>query len=309
MKYISSGFRDKRPEFPCLESRLFRDWSFGAGTNHHGKRKGKPRKAKIEEKGGIALLTTLFPGDNEVERRIIGLYKINEVTNNKDEETKFFADDKLRIRLPLDEAKQLFFWDYYSINSDKPLWGTGLFRYLDDGQVKRILLDLKQTVQSEQHEEILEELLKDFGSVQASKRGMRTPTVTRNKRIAIARKYGGAGEGENHKRLKEWVACHPEIIGLANVMNHEVEHPFISGDAVDILFEQDNGNDAVVEIETTTPLPGCHQAIKYRALRCAERLLPLDSDRVKAILVAWEVQQQAKDFCEEYNILWYEIKI
>ncbi len=158
MKYISSGFRDKRPEFPCLESRLFRDWSFGAGTNHHGKRKGKPRKAKIEEKGGIALLTTLFPGDNEVERRIIGLYKINEVTNNKDEETKFFADDKLRIRLPLDEAKQLFFWDYYSINSDKPLWGTGLFRYLDDGQVKRILLDLKQTVQSEQHEEILEEL-------------------------------------------------------------------------------------------------------------------------------------------------------
>jgi hypothetical protein len=306
-QYFENGFKGERPENPCLESTLFKDWWFGAGTFHTGKRRGIPKKANLES-GGICLLTTRFPGDKEEDRKIIGLYRIGKVTNFEDEETKFFADQNFKIRLPLEESKQLFFWDYYSINSDKPLWGTGLLRYLSDQQTKKILIDLKQTVQSTQHKEIIEEMLKDFSIIQASEKGQRKSTVPRNKRIAVKRKYGAGGEGDNHKKLKEWVAQNPQSIELKNVKSHELEYVFISGDTVDILFQLKNGDDAVVEIETTIPLPGCYQAIKYRALRCAERSLALDSKKLNAILVAWEVPQDVRDFCNKYNILYYEIK-
>lgn len=306
-QYFDNGFKGERPINPCLESTLFKDWWFGAGTFHTGKRKGQPKRANLEQ-GGICFLTTRFPGDKEKDRKIIGLYRIGKVTHHKNEETKFFANKIHRIRLSLDEASQLFFWDYYSINSDRPLWGTGLLRYLDDSQVKRILLDLKQTVQSTQHKEIIEELLIDFTGITAAKKGLRKTVIDRKKRIAIKRKYGAGGEGENHKRLKEWIAKHPQAIGLKETKKYELEYVFLSGDTVDILFEQENDNDAVVEIETTIPLPGCHQAIKYRALRCAERSLPLDSNKVKAILVAWDIPQEVRDFCKKYNIYCYEIK-
>lgn len=306
--YFENGFEGERPIGPCMESKLFEEWSFGAGYFHNGPKKGQPKRANIE-KGGIALLTTRFPGDSEEDRKIIGLYKIGRVRNLENQETKFYADDKYRIRLPLEEAKQLYLWDYYSINSDKPQWGTGLLRYLSDEQVKKVLLDLKQTVQSNEHKEIIEELLIDFSEIEVTENGQRTSSVPRNKRIAIHRKYGAGGEGENHKKLKEWIATHPESIGLKSVKKCEQEYVFLSGDTVDILFELADGTDAVVEIETTIPLPGCHQAIKYRALRCAERRLELDSNKVKAILVAWEIPQDVRQFCNQYGILHYKIKI
>jgi len=183
-----------------------------------------------------------------------------------------------------------------------------LLRYLSDQQTKKVLIDLKQTVQSMQHKEIIEALLKDFSKILASEEGQRKSVIPRNKRIAVKRKYGAGGEGENHKKLKEWVAQNPQDIGLRNVKSHELEYVFLSGDTVDILFQLQNGEDAVVEIETTIPLPGCHQALKYRVLRCAEQLLALDSKKVKAILVAWEVPQEVREFCNKYNISHYEIK-
>jgi hypothetical protein len=308
-QYFENGFQGERPENPCLESALFKDWQFGAGTYHNdGPKKGQPKRANLTC-GGICLLTTRFPGDSEEDRKIIGLYRVDKVTNNEGEETKFFADNKHKIRLPIDEAKQLFFWDYYTINAKKPAWGTGLLRYLEDNQTKKILTDLMQTVQSTLHRELIEELLDDFENIDDTQvKGLRASNTPRNKRIAIKRKYGSGGEGENHKRLKEWIANNPESIGLKNVSKYELEYVFLSGDTVDILFELANGNDAVVEIETTVPLPGGHQAIKYRALRCAERALSLHSEKVRSILVSGEVPQDVREFCKKYNIGWYEIK-
>lgn len=116
------------------------------------------------------------------------------------------------------------------------------------------------------------------------------------------KKYGHGGEGVEHKRLKEWIAKHPESIGIENVRATEVEHRYLSGDSVDILFELTTNTDVVVEIETTDALPGCHQAIKYRALRCAEKGLPLSSADVEAIIVAWKIPADVVDFCKKYSI-------
>ena len=123
------------------------------------------------------------------------------------------------------------------------------------------------------------------------------------------KKYGTGGEGIEHKRLKEWVANNPRSVGIKNVRSTKVEHSYLSGDSVDILFELTINTDVVVEIETIDPLPGCHQAIKYRALRCAERGLPLSSDEVQAMIVAWEIPVHVIEFCEKYNIRHVEKRI
>ncbi len=307
-EYYDKGFKGKRPESPCMESILFRKWVYGAGWFHNGPRAGEPKRANLEA-GGLALLTTRFPSEPERDRRIVGLYKIDNVTNVDGEETKFYADSTLRLRLPFEEARELYFWDYYTINAKYPAWGTGLLRYLDNAQVKKVLEDLSQTVQSNSHREIIKKLLHDVQLADSeSVRGLRGTKAKRIKAVSKKRKYGPGGEGENHKRLKKWVAKNPHAINLKDVENCEVEYSFCSGDTVDLLFERKNGHDVVVEIETDIPLPGAYQAIKYRVLRCAEKNYTLSDPKVKSVLVAWEIPREVDRFCKKYNIETFEIK-
>ncbi len=130
-----------------------------------------------------------------------------------------------------------------------------------------------------------------------------------NKTYALWKKYGDGGESAEHKLLKEWIAKNPQVIGLTNVRKVEMEHVYISGDAVDLLFELNDDNDVVVEIETIKPLPGCYQAIKYKALRCAERGLSLSSPNIRAAIVAWAIPSDVKEFCTKYNINYIKKKI
>ena len=74
-----------------------------------------------------------------------------------------------------------------------------------------------------------------------------------------------------HKKLKYYIVKHPELINIHSVIERKTEHPFRSGDVVDIFFQCKDGVDYVVEIETDIPVPGAYQAIKYRELRCVER--------------------------------------
>jgi len=122
-------------------------------------------------------------------------------------------------------------------------------------------------------------------------------------------KRSGGGEGAQHRGLKQWVCEHPEAVGVHNVTKREMEHRYASGDEVDILFITADGMDVVVEIDTDDPLPGAYQLVKYRALRCAELGLPLDSDKVRAVLVAWTVDKQTARFCDSYGIRWFEEKL
>ncbi|MDH5390209.1 MAG: EVE domain-containing protein [Candidatus Bathyarchaeota archaeon] len=118
----------------------------------------------------------------------------------------------------------------------------------------------------------------------------------------MTRKYGCHGEGREHKMLKEWVAYHPESIGLTNVQKVDVEHDFISGDAADIFFEIRGDRYVVVEIETDYPLPGCYQALKYRVLQCAEMGKNINSSNVEAVLVAKTIPPDVRDVCLRYRI-------
>jgi hypothetical protein len=127
-------------------------------------------------------------------------------------------------------------------------------------------------------------------------------SISRIRRNPIARKYGSIGEGVEHKRLKKFIADNPESIGLENVEETRVEYLFPSGDAADIVFKLSDNRCAVVEIETTNPLPGCFQALKYKVLKCAELGLPITSPSIEAIMVAWLIPDDIRNFCLRYNV-------
>jgi hypothetical protein len=291
-----------------MESELFTKWVFGSGWFHNGTKSGQPKRAHVEP-NGIAVLTTRFPGEPENERKIVGLYKITKITNNQKEETRLYADKKLRIRLPMEEARELYFWDYHKINAKTPLWGTGLLRYLEDYQIKNILQDLKSSVKSNQHREIISEMLDDYSNVKSLNQiGLRKNLIEREKRLALKRKYGAGGEGENHKKLKQYIANNPNVINIFDMKKCYVEYSFCCGDTVDILFERKNGQDVTVEIETEFPDIGSHQAIKYRVLRCAERGHLIADKKVQSVLVAWKIPEDLKCFCNKYDIKTFEVK-
>lgn len=309
-QFYDKGFKGEPPEFPCYESELFNKWCFGGGVYQHGRYAGKPIGIHKAEVGKIAVLTTLFPDNKEKDRKIVGLFKIGSVEDK--DETRVYADEDHRIRLPREEAEQLRFWDYYSVSGEKPRWGTHLFRYLDDDAIAAILKDLRSTVRDESTKFKINDLLEnDFASFDSSvgPTGMLERKESRARAVAMSRKYGPGGEGKEHRRLKEWIADHPEDIGISNVKRVEKEHPFCSGDRVDVLFELNDGTDVVVEVETLDPLPGCHQAIKYRALRCAERGIPLDSQNVIAYTVAWGIPDEVASFCKKYNVTCQRLRL
>lgn len=309
-KYYNRGFKGERPVGPCMESKLFRDWEYGAGYYHTGKREGPIHLSNVD-KGKIAILTTRFPKDDEIDRRIVGFFKIAKVTNNAGEQTMMFADKQFRIRLPMDEAKELYFWDYYSTKGGAR-WGTGLIRYLSDDQVVRILRDLKETIRDENAKAMVVGLLnQDFPNV--SPRPASGPRIkksgSRTKRISVVRKYGSGGEGIDHKKLKEWIARNPQEVGLTNVKRTETEYVFPSGDTADVIFELNGNRYAVVEIETFDPIPGFYQALKYKVLKCAEHGIDINSSNVEAILVAWSIPHEARHLCNKYGIRYVEKKL
>ena len=179
---------------------------------------------------------------------------------------------------------------------------------MSDIQVGQILRDIMTVARDDLTKSLAEELFLEIRdrlgrdipqpSGERLNRGKR-PSV---REILISRKYGPRGESEAHRRLKNWIANHPEYLGLRNVKKVEVEeHVFPSGDIPDIVFICDD-KDAVVEIETTNPLPGAYQSLKYKALLCAEKSLPIDSESVKSFLVAYQIPNQVKEFCQKYGI-------
>jgi len=88
-------------------------------------------------------------------------------------------------------------------------------------------------------------------------------------------RHAGIGEGERHRRLKEYVRDHPELLNIAARHRGKTEHLFPSGDRCDVIFELEERGAAVVEIKKGDSLGelamGVYQAVKYRALMAAVR--------------------------------------
>jgi hypothetical protein len=172
-QFYARGMKGERPVDPCMESRLFRKWEFGAGWWHHGEKAGTPKHMRQVQSGEFAVLTTRYPYTQESERRIIGLYQIGKVLyqGSLKQDTTLAAAEVGRVRLRIAEADSLYFWAYHrnkNASHGIPEWGTGLVRYLDNAQVHRILVDVAAVLRdSAQKSETENLIMRVFGRVPA----------------------------------------------------------------------------------------------------------------------------------------------
>lgn len=101
---------------------------------------------------------------------------------------------------------------------------------------------------------------------------------------------GGGGESENHRLLKEFVAVHPEAIGLPKgTPKGKPEYPLPSGDSLDVSFQ---GKDAWVGVEVKSALSdqsdiirGLFQCVKYQAVMEAVQRASAIPQNSRTILV------------------------
>lgn len=83
------------------------------------------------------------------------------------------------------------------------------------------------------------------------------------------------GEGEGHKKMKEFVYNHPDVLGIKNIKEKKMEHTLLSGDRLDIYFELNDGAKIAVEIKPSTSpdadvMRGLFQCVKYKTILDAE---------------------------------------
>jgi hypothetical protein len=120
---------------------------------------------------------------------------------------------------------------------------------------------------------------------------MQPATLNFSKLVRKAVECGrGGGESEHHKILKEHVASHPNIIGLApTVANGVTEYCLPSGDELDVLFRE---GDEWVGVEVKSQISGdddlirgLFQCVKYHAVLEAFLLSTGRTPNVRTVLV------------------------
>ena len=89
--------------------------------------------------------------------------------------------------------------------------------------------------------------------------------------IEAAKGFGGGGEGEEHRQLKQFLCENPQLVGLQKDDDvGEVEYDLPSGDSVDIVFDHRKRLHAVEVKPATAPVGditrGLFQCVKYRAV-------------------------------------------
>lgn len=304
-KFCDNGFRGKRPQYPCYESEIIEHWRFGPGT-HTEDRDWEPIPMKHAQVGKVALLTTRHPKrDKEAERIVFGVYKIERVTQDEDGMVWVEGSADHAIGLSESDAFALPYWRFKRRRKGTSVaWGTGLFRYLSDQEVTNFLHALRPLLLSAQDRTVLEELLECCGNLEPERVSEEASGEVLESELK--QKYGPTGEGEPHRALKQFIADHPERLGLGRGEGF-VEHSFVTGDRVDVSVELANGEHCVVEVEVegAPTLIGAHQALKYRALRAGQlnaRKLP------HAFLIAYSIPKSVKKFCRRHRVTALEIE-
>ncbi len=119
--------------------------------------------------------------------------------------------------------------------------------------------------------------------------GLNPHTSSAHENIEAARHFGGVGESEEHRRLKESIADDPTLVGLPMVIKKgQTEFPLPSGDSLDVLF-QATSSWIAVEVKSAKSnvadiTRGLFQCVKYLAVLEAWRGFAGDAGDVRVIL-------------------------
>ena len=144
--------------------------------------------------------------------------------------------------------------------------------------------------------------------------GLKPATVTTADRIEKIKKsvYGSGGEGKEHNALKEYIAKHPERIGIRGDKFAKTEHDLLSGDRLDVYFECKKKQHFAIEVKPKSSpegdlLRGVYQCVKYKAVMDAMRVVDNDNYENSSILViAGEMTDTVRQVANDLNVRYIE---
>lgn len=143
----------------------FSEWKVFSGVIKSGNNKGKPNKPIRLHQNSAVLLTAIDSSKPEKERRILGVYMVNEDFIGKLCEDGYIpAHSKYRIQLTEQESDQMLFWEYYvnEKSPDKMTWNTGKYRYFDNSWMAQILLDIVSLKSDPKEQELAQQFFEHF---------------------------------------------------------------------------------------------------------------------------------------------------
>ena len=127
------------------QSSSLSEWKVFSGVIKSGTNKGNPSKPIRLHQNSAVLLTKRDSSMPEKDRRIIGVYMVNEAFIGKTCEDGFIpAHSKFKLQLTEQESNQMLFWEYYANEKspEKMTWNTGKYRYFDNSIMAQILLGI-----------------------------------------------------------------------------------------------------------------------------------------------------------------------
>ncbi|MHB1286512.1 MAG: hypothetical protein ACYCYP_08135 [Leptospirales bacterium] len=128
------------------------------------------------------------------------------------------------------------------------------------------------------------------------------------------RKYGSGGESPQHKRLKEYIKTHPEIVGAEKKWEARIEFPLPSQDQIDVFFYYDKKciavevKSAVSEGNPDDYRRGLYQTIKYEAIlkamiKASDNNILLGIQSVRSVLVLEaKLQTQERELAQKLDV-------
>lgn len=120
------------------------------------------------------------------------------------------------------------------------------------------------------------------------------------------------GEGKEHKKLKEYISEHPEVLGYKNVELVKTEHILPSGDRLDVYIELSDGTHVAVEVKPKDAPDndisrGIFQCIKYAAVMEAMRNVESQNYEIETLLVTTgHLSNMNRKIADELNIEYVE---
>ncbi|MDI3090568.1 malate synthase [Priestia megaterium] len=143
----------------------FLEWKVFSGVIKSGNNKGKPTKPIRLHQNSAVLLTAIDSSMPEKDRRILGVYMVNEDFIGKLCEDGYIpAHSKYRLQLTEQESDQMLFWEYYvnERSSQKMTWNTGKYRYFNNLWMAQILLDIVNLKSDPKERELAQQFFEHF---------------------------------------------------------------------------------------------------------------------------------------------------
>jgi len=145
--------------------KVFDEWRIFTSLRQSGEDEGRPnRLVRLHQNSGV-LLTAREPDQPEEERRIVGVFMVEENFIGKLCEDGFIpAHSRFRLRLSPEESEKLRFWKYYQ-NKRYPTnitWNSGRHRYFDNIWMAQILMDIAALKADQEEKQLMEDFIEHF---------------------------------------------------------------------------------------------------------------------------------------------------